>query len=126
MVPTHMGMAKDFYLYDLFEDGKMAFVEKRKNTSPSEKGKHGLAKKMNAVVEIFKDADVIIGRRMSPNFVNIAAQTRFQPVVVKADIILEIARLAAQSFGEIYKLVQQRRMGNTPEKVPVINKEADK
>jgi len=118
IVSSHMGMAEYFYIYDLFEDGKSNFVEKRKNTSPDEEGKHGIAEKVKACIEIFKDADVIIGRRMSPNFMKIAANTKFQPVVIEIDEILDIMRKIANSFDELNSLVEQRKKGDKPRKIP--------
>jgi len=120
--PSHMGMAEDFYVYDLFEDGNSTFIEKRRNTSPNEKGKHGLPKKMKAIMEIFKDADTIIGRRISPNFINIAANTKFQPVVVETNKISEIMKEVTKSFDEIYNLVEQRKTGNRPKEIPKLGK----
>ena len=87
IAPTHMGEAEYFYIYDLFEDGKLDFIEKRENTSPQEGGKHGLAEKRKAAMAIFEGADVIVGRKMSPNFVKISADTKFQPVIIKIDKI---------------------------------------
>ena len=118
IVPSHMGMAADFYLYDLYEDGRSVFVEKRRNTSPTEEGKHGLAKKLKAATEIFKDADVVIGRRMSPNFRNMAEKTRFQPVVVECDGISEIMEAVARAFDEVYAVVEQRKQGDRPQEIP--------
>jgi len=117
-----MGMAEHFYVYDLFKGGNSSFVEKRKNTSPKAEGKHGLPEKMKAVMEIFKDADVIIGRRISPNFIKIAANTKFQPVVVEIDRISEITKEVAKSFDEIYSLVEQRKRGNRPREIPKLGK----
>ncbi len=118
IVPTHMGEAEYFYIYDLFEDGKLDFIEKRENTSPQEEGKHGLAKKRKAAMEIFEGADVIIGRKMSPNFVKIAADTKFQPVIVKIDKISEIFEEITKHFDEIYRLVEQREKGDRAQKIP--------
>jgi len=120
--PCHMGMAEDFYVYDLFEDGNLTFVEKRKNTSPDEKGKHGLLKKMKAVLEILKDANVIVGKVISPNFINIAANTKFQPVVIEINKISEIMKEITKSFDEIYNLVEQRKMGNRPKEILELGK----
>lgn len=125
IVPTHMGMAEYFYIYDLFEDGKSFFVEKRRNTSPDEKGKHGLPEKMKAVMEIFKDADVIIGRRTIPNFINIASETKFQPVVIEVDEISEVMKEVVKQFGKIYDLIEQRKTGNRPKEIPKLEKELE-
>ncbi len=118
IVPSHMGIAENFYVYDFFEDGNLNFIEKRKNTSPETEDKHGLPEKMKVCMKIFKDADIIIGRKMSPNFVKIAANTKFQPVVMEIDRISEIIKEVVKSFGEIYDLVKQRKMGNRPKEIP--------
>ena len=120
IAPSHMGMAADFYIYDLSEDGCSSFVGKRENTSPKVEGKHGLPEKMKAVMEIFKDADVIVGRRKSPNFRNIGASTKFQPVVVEADKISAIIAKLANRFDEIYRLVEQRRKGHRSGQIPLL------
>lgn len=122
IVPTHMGMAEYFYIYDLFEDGNTNFVEKRKSTSTKVNDKHGLQEKMKAAIEIFKDADVVIGRRISPNFINMAAKTRFQPVVIEVDEISEIMKEVVKSFDEIHNLVEQRKKGNRPKEIPKLGK----
>ena len=122
VVSTHMGMAEYFHIYDLFEDGKTSFIEKRKNTSPDEKGKHGLVKKMKGAIEIFKNADVIIGKKISPNFINIAAKTKFQPVVIEIDEISEIMKEIAKHFGEIYELIEQRKSGERSKNIPKLAK----
>jgi len=122
VVLGHMGMAEYFYIYDLFEDGKSNFVEKRENTSPNEEGKHGIAEKMKACMEIFKDADVIIGRKISPNFINMAAKTKFQPVVIEIDEISEIMKEVVKYFGKIYDLIEQRKTGNIPKEIPELAK----
>jgi hypothetical protein len=44
--PGHLGMAKDFYIFDIFRNGSSSFVEKRRNTSPPEIVKHGDPRKM--------------------------------------------------------------------------------
>jgi predicted Fe-Mo cluster-binding NifX family protein len=119
---SHMGMAKDFYVYDLFADGNFSFVEKRDNTSPEVEEEHGDVAKMKAAMEIFNDVDVIIGRRSSPNFVRMAASTRFQPVVIMIDRISEIMKELVRCFEEIDGLVEQRAKGNRPQQIPKLGK----
>ena len=123
IIPGHLGMAKYFYIYDLFEDGKSDFIEKRKNTSPEEEGKHGIDKKMKACMEIFRDADVVIGRKISPNFIKMAANTKIQPVVIEIDEISDIMRKITGSFDEFNSLVEQRKKGNKPKKIPKLGEE---
>ncbi|OPX17978.1 hypothetical protein BXT86_03615 [candidate division WOR-3 bacterium 4484_100] len=119
--PHHMGKADDFYIYDVSEDGNLALVEKRKNTSPDVEGEHGRIEKMKAVMEILKDVDVLIGRRMSPNFIRMAAQTGFQPVVVKIDRITDIMDGLKRQFSKVSNLIEQRQKGERPKEIPIIN-----
>ena len=121
IVRTHMGEAEYFYTYDLFEDGKSNFVEKIENTSPEEESKHGITKKRKAVIEILKDSDLIVGKKMSPNFKTIAAKTRFQPVIIEhIDEIPEIIKKVHESFDYIFNIVEQRRNNSRPEEIPVL------
>lgn len=117
----HMGEAKDFYIYDLFENGKVRFLEKQKNTSPQEAGKHGLKEKRIAVMKLLADTEVFVGNKMSPNFVKIACNTKCQPVVVKIDSIPDIMNALAKSFNKIFDLVEQRKQGNFSREIPKIN-----
>lgn len=120
MVPTHMGDTDNFYVYDLFEDGKSILIERRKNTSPDENGKHGRSEKMNAILEIIKDSQVVIGMKMSPNFKNISAKTKFQPVVINISSIPAIMETLVKSFDRIYDLVQQKKQNIVSEEIPIL------
>ena len=119
--PAHMGTADYFYIYDIFENGEYRFIEKRRNTSPEEEGKHGLVKKMKVAVEIFKDADIILGRRNSPNFKRISAETKYQPIVIKINKISSIIEKLKELFDEIYNLIKQRKEGNKIDRIPIID-----
>ncbi len=121
IIADHMGQAEDFYIYDVFEGGKSLFIEKRKNTSPAEEGRHGLAEKMKVAIEIIRDADILVGRVMSPNFINIATKTKFQPVIVEADKISDIMRLLGEHFSGLYDMVEKRRSGERSREIPKIN-----
>lgn len=120
MVPTHMGDTDNFYIYDLFEDGKSILIERRENTSPDENGKHGRSEKMNAILEILKDSEVVIGMKMSPNFKNISAKTKFQPVVINISSIPTIMETLVKSFDRIYDLVQQKKQNIVIEEIPIL------
>ncbi len=120
-----MGTARDFYIFDLFEDGSSVFVEKRKNTSPEEnenESEHGDVKKLKAAMGIFKDCDVVLGRRGSPNFVRMRDNTEFQPVVTRVDSISGSVLELAKSFDEIYGLVERRKRGERPQAIPIIGR----
>lgn len=116
---SHMGLSKEFYVYDLSENGKYELVEKRKNTSPKET-KHGDTGKMKRVMEILKDCDVFVGRRLSPNFIKLRDNTRFQPLVTEIESISGFMETLSKSFDKIYSLVDSRRKGERPKEIPVI------
>ena len=120
----HMGMAKYFYIFDLFEDGTSSFLEKRENISPNE-DEHGLADKLKVAMEIFKDSDVVIGRKSSPNFIKMRDNTKFQPVVTRVDSISSSMLEIGKSFGEVYSLVERRRIGERPKEIPIIGKKSE-
>jgi len=109
LAATHLGETDSFYVYDLYEDSERRFVEKRENTA-RDLG-HAKAGKMKEVVKVLEDSDVLVGRRRSPNFVRMAARTRYQPVVVEAERIADALDRLHRSFGTIHELVERRKKG---------------
>jgi len=125
IIPDHMGTAKDFYIFDLFEDGSSVLVEKRENTSPEEdesESKHGDVKKLKVAMWIFNDCDVVLDRRGSPNFVRMRDTTEFQPVVTRVDSFADSVIELARSFDEIYGLVERRKRGERPQAIPIVGR----
>ena len=125
IVPDHMGTARNFHVFDLFEDGSSVLVEKRENTSPEEsesESEHGDVKKLKVAMWIFKDCDVVLGRRGSPNFVRMRDSTEFQPVVTRVDSISGSVLELARSFDEIHGLVERRKRGERPQAIPIIGR----
>jgi hypothetical protein len=116
--PGHMGMAKYFYIYDLLENGKSSFVERRENTSPLELTEHGDPIKMKAVLEICSDCDVIAGAKLSPNLRNISNTTEFQPLVVGKEKLTVITSRITANYEPIYDLIQRRKEGERTREVP--------
>ncbi|MCD6161336.1 MAG: hypothetical protein J7K40_02860 [candidate division Zixibacteria bacterium] len=106
---THMGDTEYFYIYDIFENSDHLFVEKRVNAAKNME--HAKTEKMKEIIEIIKDSDILIARRKSPNFKNIANKTKYQPIVVKAEKISDILMILYNSFREIYKYITRRRNG---------------
>ena len=113
---THMGDTEYFFIYDLLENSENMFVEKRENTA-RDMG-HAKAEKMKEVLKIIKDADVLIARQKSPNFINIAKKTKYQPVVVKIEKISDVIELMDNSFQEIYTYVVRRKEGEIFDTIP--------
>ena len=127
-IPDHMGTAREFYIFDLFEDGRSVLVEKRKNTSPEEdenESKHGDVRKLEAAMGIFEDCDVVLGRRGSPNFVRMRDNTEFQPVVTRVDSLSGSVLELARSFDEIHGLVERRKRGERPQAIPIIGRTSE-
>jgi predicted Fe-Mo cluster-binding NifX family protein len=115
---THMGDTEYFHIYDLFENSDNEFIEKRRNTA-KDMG-HAKVAKMKAVIGIVMDADILVAKQKSPNFIKIAKGTKYQPVVVSAVSITDIPGELYQAFNEIYSLVRRRKNGETFESIPVI------
>jgi len=111
-----MGDTSRFRIYDLLEDSSSELVDKRDN--PTIGGGHGKAEKMEAIVAMLEDVDVLVARRISPNFRRIAERTRHQPVVVGTDTIDEaLARLHA-AFDTICGLTERRGRGECFDMIP--------
>ena len=123
IIPDHMGTAQDFYIFDLFEDGRSLLVEKRANTSPQEEeGVHGDPKKLAVASDIFADCDVVLGRRGSPNFVRMRDNSRFQPVLTDVASLSDSMVGLAETFDEVYALVERRRRGERPQVIPTVGR----
>jgi len=114
----HMGMAKYFYIYDVFEKGESSFVERRENTSPPELTEHGDPVKMKVVLEICSDCDVIAGTKLSPNFRSVSNTTEFQPLVVGQGKLTDIISKITANYEQIYDLIQRRKEGERTKEIP--------
>jgi len=113
---THMGDTDWFYIYDLREDAAVEFVEKRANRA--KEMEHAQSNKMQEVIGIVRDADIFVARQKSPNFVNIADKTKYQPVVVKADTLEEVLAALGRALPEIRGYVDRRRNGEVFAEIP--------
>ena len=123
IIPDHMGTAKFFYIFDFFEDGRSVLMEKRENTSPEEdekESRHGDVRKLKSAMGVFKDCEVVLGRRGSPNFVRMRDNSEFQPVVTRVDALSDSMHELAESFEEIFDLVMRRKRGERPRVIPII------
>lgn len=103
---THMGDTECFYIYDLFENSENMFIEKRINFAKDME--HAKADKMEKVIKLVKDADVFVAQQKSPNFVNIANRTKYQPIVVKTEKVSDVLIILDKSFQEIYNYITKR------------------
>jgi predicted Fe-Mo cluster-binding NifX family protein len=119
IILNHMGESKYFLIYDLFEDGQFELVEKRENLS-GESEKHADENKMKKAMSIFEDSDVIMARKLSPNYIKMRDNTKFQPLLSKIDSIEGSMAEMGASFAEIYGLVERRRCGERMKTIPTI------
>ncbi|HEM46935.1 MAG TPA: hypothetical protein ENO23_07810 [Alphaproteobacteria bacterium] len=119
---THMGDTRQFLIYDIPELGEMRFVETRRNTAVDmDHAQHG---KMRSIIGILSDVDVFVAARNSPNFRRIAAETRYQPVVVDARTVEETLDLIRASFGGIMAAVVCRREGDRETGIPELRRKS--
>lgn len=116
---SHMGDAQYFCVYDIPLDGDCVFIEKRVNTAQDIEA-HASRDKMEQILGIIRDVDVLVARRKSPNFKAIARSTRYQPVVVKEEDIDDALAVIQRAFQEIEVYVDRRRCGELFEDMPEV------
>jgi hypothetical protein len=112
---THMGDTEHFYLYDLTPAGA-TFVAQRDNVAQAMS--HAGSDKMQAILALVSDADILVAQQKSPNFIKIAEQTKYQPVVVNVSDIQAILAMLQDEFEEIYAYVKRRKNGETFTTIP--------
>ncbi|RLB73040.1 MAG: hypothetical protein DRH06_10900 [Deltaproteobacteria bacterium] len=119
MAETHMGDTRTFYCYDLFDSTDSLFVDERVNHAIDME--HAQSDKMKSIVALLEDVDVFVAQQKSPNFIKIAKQTRYQPVVVFVEKISDILALLQSDFEKIYSLVERRRSGEFFDTIPELS-----
>jgi len=117
---THMGDTDYFYIYDLFENSANKFIEKRINIAKDME--HAKADKMKEIIRIVKDADIFVAQQKSPNFINIANKTKYQPIVVKTEKISDVLIVLEEAFQGIYNYVSRRKNGEVFNTIPKLEK----
>jgi hypothetical protein len=111
-----MGDTDFFVNYDIFVSGEHSLVERRENRVKTLD--HAKSDKMKAVLELISDVHILVAQQRSPNFVRIARQTKYQPVIVSAtDIQTVLSRLLAE-FNSLSALAARRLQGEYPEAIP--------
>ncbi len=113
---THMGDTEYFCIYDISEASGSTFLDKRENSARDHP--HAGREKMQAVLKIIEDTDVLVARQKSPNFVKIANNKKYQPVVVSDENIADIISVLQNAFDEIFELVTRRRNGERFSDIP--------
>lgn len=115
---SHMGDTMMFYLYEISENNHISFLDKRENTVRNLD--HAGKGKMNAILNIVKEADILVSNQKSPNFIKIAKNTRFQPIIVKEIELNKALKLLKENFSKILELVKERKEGNFSDFIPEI------
>ena len=113
---SHLGDTNCFYIYDLFENSANTLIEKRINIA-KDMG-HGKTDKMGVILKLLEDTDVFVAQQKSPNFLRVATETKYQPIVVKVEKISDILSVLNKSFQEIYDLVTKRKNGECFNTIP--------
>ena len=80
--------------------------------------KRAISNKMNEILKILKDTEILVSWQKSPNFFNIAKKTKFQPVVVKAEKINDVLNILQNSFVRLKELADNRRTGGFSPEIP--------
>lgn len=109
IVNAHFGDAASFYIYDIFEDNTIKFIEKRDNSARDEDESHGAEKKMHAVLKLINDSDVIISRKLSPNFKKIAKHASKQPLIIDLEAMEKILEKTSESFSLISSALDKKQ-----------------
>ena len=118
MAKTHLGDTEIFYCYDLFDSTETHFVGERVNLAKDMD--HAQSDKMKSIIALLKDIDVFVAQQKSPNFIRIAKQTRYQPVVVDVENISDILAHLQSNFEQIYTYVERRRNGEVFDTIPML------
>lgn len=114
---THMGDTRTFLIYELTADLQSRCIGQRQNIHQDLD--HAQTDKMKRILELIKDVDILVARQKSPNFIKMAKQTRYQPVVVDTENIEEAIRQLRDHYAELKKLINHRRQGNFSAEIPV-------
>jgi len=115
LAKTHMGDTETFVIYDL-DEVHSSFVEQRQNVVKDLD--HAQADKMKQILNIVQDVHVLVAQQKSPNFIRIAQQTKYQPVVVKIEAISAALNIMQSHLNEIRTLVERRKKGEFPDTIP--------
>ncbi len=113
---SHMGDTKQFLIFDILKNSEMDTVDTRVNVAIDLD--HSASNKMQEILKIVGDADILVAWQKSPNFTNIAKKTKYQPVVVKAEKINDVLNILKNSFVELKELADKRKEGDFSPEIP--------
>ncbi len=110
IVFDHPGDADYFFIYEVSKNG-YKLLRKVKNTAKDMEEKHGGRKKMEKVLELVGDIDVILTRRKSPNLIRMAKETTIQPIMVDVVSIDDGLKIISENFESVAKTIERRKEG---------------
>lgn len=113
---THMGDTSFFHIYDITESGEFTFIEQRENVA--KELDHAQSDKMKAILTLISDTQILVAQQRSPNFIKIAKQTKYQPVVVAATEIQAVLKSLFSEFDTLLSYVGKRELGEYFEIIP--------
>jgi len=113
----HLGDSRIFRIYILSKDGEATLEREIENTYPEEKS-HGGEEKMKAILSLLGQVDLMVARKLSPNFKKIAATKPIQPVRVVVDTVEEALEVLRRNYLMLESLVERRRNGERFEEIP--------
>ncbi len=113
----HLGDSRKFYIYKISRDGKTMLERELENTSPEEKS-HGGEEKMRTILSLVGEVDLMVSRKLSPNFKRIAATKPIQPVRVLVESIEDALDVIVKNYDFLASLVERRRAGERFEDIP--------
>ena len=116
---THLGDTEKFYCYDLIDASESLFVGERVNAARDMD--HAQSDKMKSIIALLEDVDIFVAEQKSPNFIKIARQTKYQPVVVNVEVIPAIITLLQAEFEQLYSYVERRKNGEVFDTIPVLS-----
>ena len=116
---THMGDTSFFKIYGISEAGENTFVEQRENVA--KQLDHAKSDKMKAILSLLSDTQILVAQQRSPNFIKIAKQTKYQPVIVAATEIEAVLQTLSAEFDSLLSYVRRREQGERFEIIPELS-----
>ena len=113
---SHLGDTEHFFIFDIFENDEIKAVDVRINEA--RELDHSASNKMKEILNIIKDTEILVAWQKSPNFLNIAKKTKYQPVVVKTEKINAVLNILQNSFIQLKELADKRKRGDFSPEIP--------
>lgn len=117
----HFGDCPQFRIYELSEGGGTRLLQVKENASPAEE-RHADPKKMEGVIGLLPDCEVVVSGLQSPNFLRIRDTKPIQPVVTEEGTLEATLAALHDAFAELYRLVGARRGGERPAAIPIVRR----